>query len=73
MVTKIGEERDQNIAAPFPDGILEMGATADVPANGIGTMVFNARLPKGRYLLLSRTAGDARTLLPNEYAAFTVK
>jgi hypothetical protein len=50
-----------------------MGATADVPANGTGTMVFTARLPKGRFFLLSRTAGDNPTLLPNEYADFTVK
>lgn len=57
----------------FGDGILEMGATPEIPAKAIGTMVFNKALPKGRYLLLStRTQGEHRTVLPEEYAEFTV-
>jgi len=72
LITKIADERDNHIAASFPHGVLEMGATPDVPANGIGTMVFNARLPKGRYLLLAREAGYG-PVLANEYAVFTVK
>jgi hypothetical protein len=72
-INAIAVQRQTNSAAPYPAGILEMGATADVPANGTGTMVFTARLPKGRFLLLGRTAGDNPTLLPNEYADFTVK
>jgi hypothetical protein len=71
-VAAIGKKRDANIPAPFPDGVLEMGAAADTPAHGIGTMVFTARLPTGRYLLVSRTAGDNPSLLPKEYAVFTV-
>jgi hypothetical protein len=75
LVAAVGIERQTSpIAAPLPDGILEMGATPEVPARGNGTMVFNARLPKGRYLLLSTdTRDDQRTLLPNEYAEFSIK
>jgi hypothetical protein len=72
VIVAIGTKRDANIAAPFPDGVLEMGATPDAPAHGNGTMVFTARLPKGRYLLLSREPGDKPALLPKEYADFTV-
>jgi hypothetical protein len=72
LVEQVGTERDSNLAAPFPHGVLEMGATPDVPANGAGTMVFNARLPSGRYLLLAREA-DHGSLLEKEYAVFTVK
>jgi hypothetical protein len=72
VIVAIGTKRDANIATPFPDGVLEMGATPDIPADGNGTMVFTARLPKGRYLLLSRASGKNPTLLPKEYADFTV-
>jgi hypothetical protein len=72
VIVAIGAKRDANIAAPFPDGVLEMGATPDTPADGGGTMVFTSRLPKGRYLLLSRTPGDKPALLQKEYADFTV-
>jgi hypothetical protein len=75
LVTAVGNVRQTSpVAAPLPDGILEMGATAEIPAHGNGTMVFNARLPKGRYLLLSTETRDGlRSLLPNEYAEFSIK
>ena len=69
-------ERTANSSTPgFPDNILEMGATADIAAGGTGAMVFNAALPKGRYLLLTRITGSSgdTTLLPKEYAEFTVQ
>lgn len=70
-IGQIGDERSNNVAAQLPDGVLELGATADIPPQAKGTMVFSGRLPRGRYLLISRTAGTG-TLLPNEYAVFTV-
>jgi hypothetical protein len=75
LVTAVGNVRQASpVAAPLPDGILEMGATPEIPAHGNGTMVFNARLPKGRYLLLSTETRDGlRSLLPNEYAEFRIK
>ena len=36
-------------------------------------MVFTARLPKGRYLLLSSSTGDDGFVLPKAYAEFTVE
>jgi hypothetical protein len=72
VVAAIGNERNTNTgASELPDGILEMGATPDVPAHKDGTMVFSGRLPHGRYLLVSRSANGG-SLLPNEYADFTV-
>jgi len=74
LVTKIGDARDHNIAAAFPHGVLEMGATPDIAANGTGTMVFSGRLPKGRYLLAARPGdGVDSTPNPKEYAVFTVR
>jgi hypothetical protein len=74
-VTAVGNVRQTSpLAAPLPDGILEMGATPEIPAHANGTMVFNARLPKGRYLLLSTETRDGqRSLLPDEYAEFIIK
>ena len=69
-ISQIGDARANNVAAQLPHGVLEMGATADVPAHAKGTMVFSGRLPRGRYLLVSRTSEGK--LLPNEYAVFTV-
>ncbi len=69
------ERQSKSTVPGFPDDILEMGATADIPGGSSGAMVFNAALPKGRYLLLTeirRSFGDA-TLLPKEYAEFTVQ
>ena len=71
-IKAVGDQRGSDAAGvPFPDGIIEMGATPDVPAHRTGTMVFSGRLPAGRYLLLSRAANNGE-LLPKEYAAFTV-
>ena len=75
-LARVGNAREKNRSAPMPDGVREMGATNDIPAHGTGTMVFNIRLPKGRYILIGRSAstGDhVGSLLPNEYAEFTVK
>jgi hypothetical protein len=75
VIGAIGTERETNTAASeFPDGIIEMGATADIPAHKDSTMVFSGRLPDGRYLLVSRAAQDApdTKLPPKEYADFTV-
>jgi hypothetical protein len=75
-IAKVGDDRANHIPTPMPDGVLEMGATPDVAAHQDGTMVFNDRLPKGRYLLMARAASNGDQpgdLLPNEYAAFTVK
>ena len=59
MIDAIGTERQSNTAASeFPDGIVEMGATADIPAHGKGTMVFSGRLPTGRYLLVEPRGGE---------------
>jgi hypothetical protein len=68
----IGAERQANVAVPFPKGIREMGATPDISANGLGTMVFSGRLPKGRYLLVTRGASEAATRPPPQVAVFTV-
>ena len=71
-IKAVGDERGSDAAGvPFPDGIVEMGATPDVPARRTGTMVFSGRLPAGRYLLLSRAENNGE-LLPKEYAVFTV-
>ncbi len=75
VIEAIGTERQTNTAASeFPDGVLEMGATADIPAHKDGTMVFSGRLPKGRYLLVSRSAEGARDqpLPAKEYTDFTI-
>jgi hypothetical protein len=75
-VAKVGDDRANHLPTPMPDGVLEMGATPDVAAHQDGTMVFNGRLPKGRYLLMARAASNGDqpgSLLPNEYAEFTVK
>jgi hypothetical protein len=72
VMQQIGDARSSGGAAQFPDGVQELGATPDVPANGDGTMVFNRRLPKGRYLLVSVADGDVDPLIENEYADFTV-
>ena len=53
------------------DDVVELGATADVPAHSSGAMVFNAALPTGRYLLLSVTP-DRQQLLTREYAEFAI-
>ena len=53
------------------EDVIELGATADIPAHGSGAMVFNIALPTGRYLLLSVTP-DRRQLLTQEYAEFAV-
>ncbi len=74
-LTKVFDERSNEVAVRLPDGILELGSTPDVPANQDGTMVFNGRLPEGRYVLLTRTSSDGDrdpTLLPNEFAEFTI-
>jgi hypothetical protein len=73
VIEKIGGEREAGETSPFPDGVVELGATADVPAGSDGAMVFSDRLPKGRYLLVSRAAGDEHPLLANEYVDFTVR
>ena len=77
MIATIGDERTANAAASeLPDGILEMGTTADVDAHKDGTMVFSARLAKGRYLLVSRAGGntaESRCSSPERTAEFTVK
>jgi hypothetical protein len=71
-IEAVGDQRGSDAAGvPFPDGIVEMGATPDVPARRTGTMVFSGRLPAGRYLLLIRAENNGE-LLPNEYADFTV-
>jgi hypothetical protein len=70
-IARTGDERDAGGAAQFPAGVLEIGATADIPASGTGTMVFNASLPAGRYLLVARDA-DVGSLRPGEDAVFTV-
>lgn len=75
-VARVGVDRDRNIPAAMPSGVVEMGATPDVRAHGTGTMVFSNRLPTGRYLLVSRSSSHAdttATLLPGEYAEFTVR
>jgi hypothetical protein len=56
----------------FPDGIVEMGATADVASHRDGTMVFSRRLAKGKYVLVTRSAGSSGQLLPDETAVFTI-
>ncbi len=69
------EQQVKSTGPGFPDNILEMGATTDIFAGGTGAMVFSAALPEGRYLLLTeirRSFGDT-TLLPKEYAEFTVQ
>ena len=69
------EQQVKSSEPGFPDNILEMGATTDIAAGGTGAMVFNAALPEGRYLLLTqitKSFGDT-TLLPKEYAEFTVQ
>jgi len=71
LITRVGAARDTSAGNQFPDGITEIGATADVAGHRDGTMVFSGRLPAGRYLLLSRAA-DAGDLLPNEVADFTI-
>lgn len=76
ILTKVRDSRSGGVAVRLPDGVLELGATPDVPAEQDGTMVFNGRLPAGRYVLFSRTSSDgddAPTLLPNEYAEFTIE
>jgi hypothetical protein len=70
VIKAVGASRD-TAGTEFPDGITEMGATADVAAHRNGTMVFSGRLPAGRYLLVSRAAHDG-DLLPNEVADFTI-
>ena len=72
ILQEIGNKRFDGVAAQVPDGVLELGATADVPAHAKGTMVFSGRLPRGRYLLIARASGNG-PLLPNEYAVFTVR
>jgi hypothetical protein len=71
VVAAVGAARG-TAGTEFPDGIVEMGATADVAGHRNGTMVFSRRLPPGRYLLFSRAAGDG-DVLPNEVGDFTVK
>ena len=77
VISAIGRQRQINSgASALPDGIIEMGATADIPVHKSGTMVFSGRLRPGRYLLLSRTAENADGpggLLPKELATFTIK
>ena len=69
-IKAVGASRD-TAGTEFPDGITEMGATADVAGHRNGTMVYSGRLPAGRYLLVSRAAHDG-DLQPNELADFTV-
>jgi hypothetical protein len=70
VVARVGATRG-SAGTVFPDGITEMGATADVAPHRTGTMVFSGPLPKGRYALISR-AGNDGDALPGETATFTV-
>ncbi len=76
-MSAIGRERETNPgASALPEGVIEMGAVADIPAHKNGTMVFSGRLGPGRYVHISRTAENApgdRGLLPKETAEFTIK
>ncbi len=74
-VPSLIERTDKSTTPGFPENVLEMGATTDIPAGSTGAMVFNAELPKGRYLLLTRITSSSgeMTLLPKEYAEFTVQ
>jgi hypothetical protein len=71
VIKRVGAARDTSAGIQFPEGITEIGATADVAAHRNGTMVFSGRLPAGRYLLVSRAAHDG-DVLPNEVAEFTI-
>jgi hypothetical protein len=73
VVARVGDARAAGSSAPFPRGVLELGATPDVAAQSVGTMVFSDRLPKGRYLLLARAGGDPHPVLDGEYVDFTVR
>jgi len=71
VIERVGAARDTSAGNQFPEGITEIGATADVAGHRNGTMVFSRRLSAGRYLLVSRAA-DSGHLLPNEVADFTI-
>jgi len=73
VIARIGDARDAGSTAQFPRGVLELGATPDVAAHGVGTMVFSGRLPTGRYLILARAGGDPHPVLDNEYVECTVR